>query len=256
MGGVGAGEIDTVVESVCSTLVTGDLEVCHLMEGTVVLYLTTGATLTDEEGLDHVSQELSIAFNGARSSLQSKGVSVRSLFIDPDLGILGLYYIGGRVEEDKPGTGDAGSSKSNVPAIVIPIVVVAFIALVVIALLVFRRRKDKDQLRGLLLAGDDNTISSPEERWQEMDEPPLRSKVVTTDEEDSSLSSGSRGDDAHVAANDTVMADLSGYTVSESIELSEDPVFVNPNEPTYYKVSPTKHVYQVRQYAVGDTVDI
>jgi hypothetical protein len=230
------------------------------MEGTVVLYLTSGAALTDEEGMDHVSEQLSLAFNGAHRSLRTNGYSVRPLFIDPALGILGLYYIGGRVEEEvigHTGSSNEGSSKSIVPAFVIPIVAVAFIALVVVALLVFRKRKDKGeyQLRGLLLCGDDDTASPPEERWKEMKEQPLQTKVVTTDEEDfSSVSSG--GYDVHLVAKNAVIADFSGDTVSESIELSQDPSFVNPNEPTYYQFSSEKHVFQVREYAVDDTVDI
>jgi hypothetical protein len=229
VGGVGPGEIDTVVEYFCSFLVPQNSQVCHLMEGTIVLYLSSGAALTDEEGMDQVSEQLSFAFNGAQRSLQTNGVPGRPLFIDPALGILGLYYIGGRAEEEVigyTGSSNEGSSKSIVPAIVIPIVVVAFISLVVIMFLVLRRRKDKgeNQLRCLLLFGDDDTTSPPEERWKELKEQPLQTKVITTGEEDfSSLSSG--GYDEHLATKNAVISDLSGYTVSESIELFAGPCF-------------------------------
>jgi hypothetical protein len=220
----------------------------------------SGAGLTYEEGMDHVSKQLSYAFNGAQRSLQTNGISDRPLFIDPGLGILGLYYIGGRAEAEVIGyTGSSNevSSKSIVPAIVIPIVVMAFISSVIVLWMAFRRRKEKGeyQLRCLLLRGDDDTTSPPEERWKEMKEQPIQTKVVSTDGEDfSSLSSG--GYDEHLSTKNAVITDLSGFTVSETIELSLDSVFVNLNEPTRYQFSSEAHALQVREYSMDDTVDI
>jgi hypothetical protein len=274
IGGVGRGEVSTVVEQVCSQLIpSDDSETCHLMTGTVYLYLFTSGpfngeevVLSDQEGLDQVEQKLRIAFNGQqRRSLQAS-------FVDETRGILGLYYIGGRVdeevvplEEESTGDGDingvvSGSkenkSSSIIPSAVVPAVLAVCVASLVAAFIAFRRRRRKlnDSSRERLLEKDDSTLG--EERWEELKatSDPIRVKVIeTTDESESSGSSGA----AAAAAHEVVMEDLAGMTVLESLsDISfVKPVFIDPDSVTLYTYSPRIR-YQQRDYFVADTIDI
>lgn len=267
IGGVGRGEVSTVVEKVCSQLIpSDDSETCHLMTGTVYLYLFTSGpsngeevVLSNQEGLDQVEQKLRIAFNGQqRRSLQAS-------FVDKTRGILGLYYIGGRLEEESTGDGDitgivAGSkdstSSSVIPSAVVPAVLAVCVASLVAVFIVYRRRRRKlyDSSRDRLLEKDDSTLG--EERWEEVKATPdpIRVKVIeTTDESESSGSSGA----AAAAAHEVVMEDLAGMTVLESLsDISFiKPVFIDPDSVTLYTYSPRIR-YQQRDYFFADTIDI
>jgi cbb3-type cytochrome oxidase subunit 3 len=267
IGGVGRGEVSTVVEKICSQLIpSDDSEICHLMTGTVYLYLFTSGpsngeevVLSNQEGLDQVEQKLRIAFNGQqRRSLQAS-------FVDKTRGILGLYYIGGHLEEESTGDGDitgivAGSkdstSSSVIPSAVVPAVLAVCVASLVAVFIVYRRRRRKlyDSSRDRLLEKDDSTLG--EERWEEVKATPdpIRVKVIeTTDESESSGSSGA----AAAAAHEVVMEDLAGMTVLESLsDISFiKPVFIDPDSVTLYTYSPRIR-YQQRDYFFADTIDI
>lgn len=264
IGGVGPGDVDAVVENECSELVPQESQTCHLMAGTVVLYLLSSGETNSQDGyFDRVAEELEVAFNGERRSLQSS-------FVDEELGILGLYYIGGHIddEEEKDGSNKteegvasavtgSGESVSSIPAVVIPVIVVACIAFVFVAIFVRRRRRQPyDPAKGVLLDGDDESSLEQEERWKEVakSKDPLKVKVVEATDESESGSSG----DAAVAAHEVVMADLTGMTVSESFSDTSliPPVFVDPDSITLYTNSPRPSRYRERHYVVGDTVDI
>ena len=261
VAGVGSGKIDTELENVCSTLAAADdSQTCHLMAGSVVLYLLTGGlTLSDEEGFDRVEEKLKVAFNGARRSLQSS-------LVNEELGILGLHYLGGRVENDpstnseEDVTNTVGGSREItssrvVLAVVIPVVFVACVASIVAVFFVFRRRKSRSS-RGLLDEDESDISTLGDERWKEIEvyTEPLNVKVIETTDESESGSSG----DAARAAHEVVMADLTGMTVSESLSDSSftKPVFVNPDAVTLYSTSRGTRCYYPRHYVVEDTIDI
>ena len=270
IGGVGRGEIGNVVESICSRLTPGEAQVCHLMSGIVHVYLLAGGSsndeelfiLSDEEGLDEVEEKLRIGFNGeTRRSLQES-------LVDEAAGILGLYYIGGRVDAADEGTtnSDGGditgvvsgsrdtSSSSTGPAVVVPVVVAAVAALFV-AFIVFRRRQRRsyEPSKGLLLDDDESSLGN--QRWEEVKEAEesLKSKVLDTTDNSSSGSSGA----AAIAAHEIVMSDLAGMTVSESLsDISFiKPVFIDPDSVTLYTNSPRVR-YKERDYFVDDTINI
>ena len=262
IGGVGPGEVDTVVDDVCSTLAPTDSQTCHVMEGTVVLFfLSNSLKMTDREGFEKVSEKLKGAFNGERRSLQSS-------FVNEELGILGLYFIGARVDEEKDdstktedatsivsGSGQRSSS-AVVPAVVVPVVLIATVAVFVAGVLIRRRRRSFDPSRGLLLGDDESTLG--EERWEEVQKvkEPLKFKVLESTDNSESGSSGG----AAVAAHEVVMADLTGMTVSDSLSdwSPVKPVFIDPDSVTYYTRSPSRgsRRYYKRDYVVDDTVDI
>lgn len=271
IGGVGRGEIGTIVESICSKLIPSeDSETCNLMAGTVHLYLFSSGTSNDEEvsvsgeeGLSQVEQKLKIAFNGERRSLQTS-------LVDETQGILGLYYIGGRVDEEEKvedGTPETGggditgivsgsrdTSSSVVPAAVVPAVLAVCVASLVAAFFVFRRRRRRtyDPARGLLLEDDESSLG--EKRWEGVKTSnALQVKVVETTDDSESGSSGA----AAAAAHEVVMADLTGMTVSESLSGISfiKPVFIDPDSVTLYTNSPRVR-YKERDYFVDDTIDI
>lgn len=289
VGGVGPGEVDTVVDNTCSNLVAADAsQACNLMEGSIVLFLlTNGKIISDQEGFDLVSETLETAFNGQRR--RSLGVST---FVNETLGILGLHYIGSHVQEEDDSTKTEGIQVENVasgsrdtlpsspvvPAVVVPVVLVACIASVVVALLVVRRRRTPyDSSNGLLLGDDENSLG--EAGWKDTvfkSPDPLQFKVLDTTDESESGSSG-----AAQQAHEVVMADLTGMTVAESFTDASfvEPVFIDPDAVTLYTTSPRsrssparsrsspaispsspggsrRYTYQERDYVVNDTIDI
>lgn len=116
VAGVGPGQdIDAIIKESCSNLIPEEYQACHLMAGSVTLYLpkTKAESNSDEEPYDPVLEKLRLAFHGARRKLQDR-------FVDEELGILRLYYVGDYVYKDhtdkkRPGEVYTPSISSNVP---------------------------------------------------------------------------------------------------------------------------------------------
>ena len=266
---IGPGQdFDTIIRDSCTNLTPNSSQDCHLMAGSITLYLlqSRGESNSDEEPLDPVSKKLRLAFNGARRSLQDR-------FVNEELGILKLYYVGEYAHEDKSvHVSGSDSDKSNgintAPDSVIPskrsssafipvVAVTSVLALVFAAFFVFRRLKAKERAKGVPLFDDDgvdsasNASQDDDDEWKESS---LRVSVVdTADETDSTASWGPA-----VAAHERVMESLTGLTVKESFSSDSPysrPVFIDPNSVTFYSKSKSRYSFE-REYSVTDTVEI
>lgn len=271
VGGVGPGEafVDPVLKDSCSNLVAGDSEVCHLMAGSVVLYLlSNGESNSEDEIFDPVSEKLRLAFNGERRFLQTR-------FVDEGEGILGVYYVGdyvykdtssapgeeevlpvSSIESDSNDKSPSVSSASAIPVAVATSLLVACFIFVFIVIFVNKRVKSsKKRTRGVLLDENGDDKEWLKEETSNTGKYSLRFSVVDTSDESSYCTSV----DSAVAANERVMEDFAGSIGSGS--LSSDrfsdsrPVFVDPNSVTYYSKSKTVFSFE-RSYSVADTVEI
>lgn len=134
--------------------------------------------------------------------------------------------------------------------------------LVFVAVILVRRMKSNKRSKGVLLGDEESSAASgcsqEHDRLKDLQESKhsiLISVVDTADETDSNASWG-----PVLAANERVMEDLTGLTISESIssDLSSPhsrPVFIDPNSVTYYGRSKSRYSFE-RDYSVMDTVEI
>lgn len=277
VGGVGPGkDAHNAIKDSCSNLVAGESQSCHLMAGSVVLYLlSSDESNSEEEAFDPVSDRLKIAFNGEQRVLQSR-------FVDRELGILGLCYVGDYVYEDnsissspvedtaktsnifsEANESEASSSPGFVPVIIATAVLVSCFVILSAIVFVHKRRKWNEQAKGIMV-GDDGSddigadSDEDKERWKQKEEGKysLRFSVVDTEaESDSSCCSV----DSAVAAHERVMRDFTSLTVSDSLSGESTaysrPVFVDPNAVTLYSRSRTRYSFE-RSYSMSDTVEI
>lgn len=270
VGGVGPGQdFNAIMKDSCTNLRPNGSQECHLMAGSITLYLQSrGESNSDDEPWDPVSEKLRLAFNGARRSLQNR-------FVNEELGILQLYYVGAYVYEDKSvntsgsqgGTSNdiAGShaapsysnlSKKSFLALIPVVVVTSAMILVFAALFLVRRRLKSNELsaKGVQLFDDDVDSASNDSQndygWKESS---LRISVVdTADETDSTTSWG-----PVVAAHERVMETHTGLIVDQSSDsrYSRRPVFIDPNSVTFYSRSKSRLSFE-KEHSVTDVVEI
>lgn len=269
VAGVGpGGDADAIIKESCSKLMPEGAQACHMMAGSVTLYLQESKreSNSEEEPYDPVTEKLRHAFNGARRKLQAR-------LVDEKLGILRLYYVGDYVYKDHESNTSSGVehtppvvssnlSDSNQVAksstALIPVVVTASVmALVFAAFFVVRRVKSNTRSKGVLLGDEESsaTSGSQDDQWKKSKHSLRISVVDTADETDSTASWG-----PVLAAHERVMEDFSGIAASESIssDLSSPysrPVFIDPNKVTYYGRTKARYSFE-RDYSAMDTVEI
>lgn len=156
--GVGSDAKDIVVpDGSCATYATTSaVEVCYLLQGSIVLYMSPDSEVTNSDAAAIVFALLASAINGDRRALQTGG------FLDAELGILGLRFIGGQAVDKTPGPSSevpdttattaaanqaVQNEDSSMSGMGVTMIVAAAFGLAIVAFFTIRRKRKNREIK-------------------------------------------------------------------------------------------------------------